>query len=346
MATYAQLIQFGPYFKSGQLCTLHVSHYVVGTTTLKDVYVDREKGSTAAQPVVSDANGIVSFYADGLYKFLIEGAIDGVTFTTLYTYDKWAVGDLGSQIGEGVALTAASTLTLGTDGDFFHVTGSTGITALSGTQTHVTLVFDATPTLTHSGNLILQYSANYTTVAGDVIDFVNDGAGVWREESRRPTSGWVRLGTPQASTSGTSIDFTGIPTGVRRITISFSGVSTNGSDPIYVQIGDSGGIEASGYLGAGSVIESAVTTGNATTGFIICTPTGTAAILHGTIMLTLANASTFKWTCSGTMARSDTATMFVFAGAKSTSAELDRVRITTSAGTNTFDAGEINIAYE
>ncbi len=189
MATYGQLIQLGPYFSGGLLCTIRCYHFIVGTTTLKDVYIDREKGSTAAQPVASDANGIVSFYADGIYKFRIDGATDGSTYTTLYTYDKWAVVDLGTQTGEGAAIASAATLVLGTDGDFFHVTGSTGpITAMSGTQSHVTLVFDSTPTLTHSGNLILQDATNYTVSVGTAMVFVNEGAGAWRELSRTPTA--------------------------------------------------------------------------------------------------------------------------------------------------------------
>ncbi len=189
MATYGQLIQFGPYFSGGNLSILKVYHYASGTTTLKDVYTDREKTTTAAQPALSDAEGIVSFYADGLYKFRIDGADDGVNYSTFYTYDKWAVGDQSlSLTGEGAAITAASTLTLGTDGDFFHVTGSTGITAISGTQTRVTLVFDSTPALTHSGNLILQEAVSYTAAVGIVMEFINEGAGIWREVSRTAAS--------------------------------------------------------------------------------------------------------------------------------------------------------------
>ena len=183
MATFAQLVQFGPYHSGGELVsTLHCFHYTAGTTTLLDVYTDRNKTTTAAQPVVSDANGIVSFYADGLFKFVIK---DGSDSTILYTYDNWSVQDAsGALSGEGASLTAASTLALGTDGNQFHVTGSTGITALSGTQTEVTLIFDSTPTLTHSGNLILVNGVNYTTIAGDVIKFMNEGSGVWRELTR------------------------------------------------------------------------------------------------------------------------------------------------------------------
>ena len=202
MATYGQLITFGPIFDGGsQVTTLHVYHYVAGTTILKDVYTDRSKTTTAAQPVVSDSNGIVSFYADGLFKFVVK---DGSDSTTLYTYDNWNVADnSGALSGEGAALTAASTLTLGTDGNQFHVTGSTGITALSGTQPEVTLIFDSTPTLTHSGSLILANATDYTAVAGDVIVFMNEGAGIWREVIRRSTS--AQLITLEDSRTATTV---------------------------------------------------------------------------------------------------------------------------------------------
>jgi hypothetical protein len=188
MATFGQLISFGPRFNGGLLCTLKVYHYITGTTTTKNVYTDREKTTTDTQPSVSDSNGMVHFYADGLYKFRIDGATDGVTYTTLDTIDKWAVGDQGSTLsGEGDAISSASTLVLGTDGDSFHVTGSTGpIIAISGTQARVTLVFDSTPTLTHSGNLILQYATDYVASANSTMVLLNEMAGVYRELSRSP----------------------------------------------------------------------------------------------------------------------------------------------------------------
>lgn len=189
MATFGQLVQFGPYTPGGILATIKVYHYISGTTTLKNVYTDREKTSTAAQPVVSDANGIVSFYADGLYTFRIDGATDGVTYSTLYTYDKWAVGDQSAAQGEGAAIASASTLTLGTDGDFFHVTGTVTTTSISGSQNQVTLVADAAWPLTHSGSLILQYAASYTCAVGTVMVFQNEGSNVWREVSRTPVCG-------------------------------------------------------------------------------------------------------------------------------------------------------------
>ena len=94
MSAKAQLIELGPYFTGGNLVTdLKVWHYEPGTTTLKNVWRDRDKGSTAAQPVAGDAAGMASFFADGLYKFVIKSDT-----TTLYTLDNFAVRDSFAQV--------------------------------------------------------------------------------------------------------------------------------------------------------------------------------------------------------------------------------------------------------
>ena len=93
---------------------------------------------------------------------------------------------------KGVDLASAATLTLGTDGNYFHVTGTTGITAISSanTGTAVFLEFDGALTLTHNAiSLILAGSVNYTTSAGDVIGFISEGSGNWREIFRATAGG-------------------------------------------------------------------------------------------------------------------------------------------------------------
>ena len=162
------------------------------------------------------------------------------------------------------------------------------------------------------------------------------------------TVGLLVSGTAVASTSGTSIDFTSIPAGVRRITVNFSGVSTNGTSTPIIQLGDSGGVETSGYLGAGSSVfaGSACTAVSQTTGFGIGGGTADTVIFHGSIQITLLDATANTWCANGVLARSDVAVTFNCAGAKSLSTTLDRVRITTVNGTDTFDAGSINILYE
>lgn len=161
-------------------------------------------------------------------------------------------------------------------------------------------------------------------------------------------SGGIRSGTAVASTSGTSIDFTSIPSGVKRITVNFSGVSTNGTNIPIIQLGYSGGVETSGYLSTGSSVfaASACTAASQTTGFGIGAGMAATVIFHGAIQITLLNASTNTWCANGVLARSDVASVWNCSGAKSLSGTLDRIRITTVNGTDTFDAGSINILYE
>ena len=152
----------------------------------------------------------------------------------------------------------------------------------------------------------------------------------------------ITLSVPVASTSGTSIDFTGIPSTAKRITINFNGVSTSGTSHPLFQIGDSGGIETTGYLGSGSDITTVTTY---TTGFGI--PSSQAAnVLHGSLVLSLMNSANNTWAAHGIFGQTTNNNVNQTAGVKSTSATLDRVRITTVGGSDTFDAGEINISYE
>ncbi len=185
-----------------------------------------------------------------------------------------------------------------------------------------------------------------TTASSGAIEEITVGTGLSLSAGSLTATGSVgiTLGTAVASTSGTSIDFTGIPSGTKRITINFAGVSTSGSDTIYIQLGDAGGVEATAYLGSGGNMGGPTFT-NYTTSFAPNTAAG-SVVVHGTVILTLVNAATFTWVCIGHLGRSDSNNGHIFGGSKSTSAELDRVRITTSAGSDTFDAGQINITYE
>lgn len=158
--------------------------------------------------------------------------------------------------------------------------------------------------------------------------------------------GALQSATSQASTSGTSIDFTSIPSWVKRITVMFSGVSTNGTSPVTLQIGDSGGVEITGYLGTNGRTGTGTAGANNSSGFLIEDAGAATVIRHGSIALNLLNSSTNTWTASGAVGRSDSANIYIQGGSKSLSDTLDRVRITTTNGTDTFDAGSINILFE
>lgn len=159
--------------------------------------------------------------------------------------------------------------------------------------------------------------------------------------------GTVISGTAVASTSGTSIDFTSIPSWVKRITVMFNGVSTNGTSAVQIQLGDSGGIENTGYAG---VTQTSNAGGNASTaataGALLDngTAAAAAAVRQGTF--TFCNISGNIWAMAGTYSYSNTTIMGIFSYTKELSATLDRIRITTVNGTDTFDAGTINILYE
>lgn len=145
------------------------------------------------------------------------------------------------------------------------------------------------------------------------------------------------------SASGTSIDFTGIPSWVRRVTVMFSGVSTNGTSSYLVQLGDSGGIETTGYVSTGTGVTGAAGgTVSSTAGYIV-RGLSASAITSGQMVITLLGSN--QW-CSSHVLTFDSTAMQLGAGSKTLSDTLDRVRITTVNGTDTFDAGTINIMYE
>jgi hypothetical protein len=160
--------------------------------------------------------------------------------------------------------------------------------------------------------------------------------------------GAVTSGTAVASTSGTAIDFTSIPSWVKKITVMLNGVSTSGtSNPWLIQVGDSGGIEATGYLATSTrLLTSTLNTGTATSGFNINVNNASTNVCHGSMTITLLDLSTNSWVASGVFTNSALSESIPCAGSKSLSATLDRVRITTSGGTDTFDAGTVNILYE
>ena len=115
---------------------------------------------------------------------------------------------------------------------------------------------------------------------------------------------------------------------------------------IIVQLGDSGGIETSGYLGTTSGITNAVVTNQHSTGFVVHTNGDAAAVIHGSVELTREDVASNTWAVSITTSLSNGAYTSVGAGSKALSGTVDRVRITTVAGTATFDAGSLNVTYE
>jgi hypothetical protein len=153
------------------------------------------------------------------------------------------------------------------------------------------------------------------------------------------------LGTEQATTSGSVKIFTGIPSWVTHIDINFEGVSGSSTGALGIQIGDSGGIETTGYLGTSGYLindTDAGTTSRTTHLFQAATAAATD-VLSGTITLTLKDAANNTWCASGVIVDQGGGAIHFTGSVKSLSATLDRVEIDMSAGT--FDAGSVNIRY-
>ena len=195
-------------------------------------------------------------------------------------------------------------------------------------------------TLAANGAIGVGSTPGYGT-SGQVLTSAGSAAApTWSTLSVRPT-----LGTPVNTTSGTSIDFTGIPSGVRQITVMFSGVSIDGtSTSAIVQLGDSGGIETNDYLGSYTRASAGVSV-QSTSGFTVFDSTNTAFTFHGLLILNLQNSSTNTWAGSSVLGMSNNVSIAVGASTKSLTGVLDRIRLTTLSGTAAFDAGQINISY-
>jgi hypothetical protein len=146
----------------------------------------------------------------------------------------------------------------------------------------------------------------------------------------------IKSGTAVASTSGTSIDFTGLPSWVKRITVMLNGVSANGSSSIQVQLG-AGSMQTTGY------ISSANSLSFSTSGLLVTSGAAAGNSYQGSMFISLMGSNV--WVASSVVSRDDAIT-FLAAGSKTLSGTLDRIRITTVNGTDTFDAGSINILYE
>jgi hypothetical protein len=177
-------------------------------------------------------------------------------------------------------------------------------------------------TSTFSGNLLVG-----TTTAQTGAKLVVTGG----------IQGIITSGTAVASTSGATIDFTAIPSWVKRITVLFNGVSTNGTARTMVQLGTSGGVTTSGYLGSSG-------SANFSTGIFTDDATSATVVRYAQVVITNITGNT--WVATSNMGRSDSTSVFTSGGGIALSGTLDRIRITTSNGTDTFDAGTINILYE
>ena len=172
------------------------------------------------------------------------------------------------------------------------------------------------------------------TTAGNVL-FTADGS-VWSSAQK------IVRGTA-VSASGTSIDFTSIPSWVKRITIMLDGISLSGTADLLVQLGTSSGVVSSGYVsGCTATTGGAGNTSTSTAGFVMRLASG-ASVCYGAMTVAIINTNRFV---SSHSARQTSTANMMGGGSVTLASTLDRVRITSTNGTDTFDAGTVNILYE
>ena len=202
-----------------------------------------------------------------------------------------------------------------------------------------------------SGQVIKSDGTNWTSgadaglpaVGADGQVLTSDGTN-WASEA--VAAGGFTLGTEQATTSGTSITIGSIPSGVTQIIINFEGVSLNGGGHLGVTIGDSGGLETSGYHSSSmrAISSNALAMSDSTADFRL--HFGDASfLLHGTMTLTLKDSSNFTWVSTHTCSVNKNSHVNWGGGTKSLSAEITQLSLLALYGGD-FDAGSVNIMYQ
>lgn len=224
---------------------------------------------------------------------------------------------------------------------------ATILTALHTDDLKVTIIPTGAGTVTLTCNVLDTFQNGDTTldlIKGQAITIETNGTGNgWLFKSNNKE---IILGTEQATTSGTTINFTSIPAWAKRVNVFFNGVSNGGTGSIAMTIGDSGGLETSGYIFDGTYVDGTqtVTQSSNTTKFDLF-PTAKLAdgsVIYGAVTLQLMDTNN-TWVMTGLLTESQSPDTAYMSGIKSLSGTLTQVTITSG---DTFDGGAVNISYE
>lgn len=355
--------------------------YAAGTTTPAATYTDYSAGTANTNPIILDSYGQANIWllSATSYKFVVKTATD----TLLYTVDNIStpldisalaspppIGNTTPNTGAFTTLTASGAVTLTGLGA---MKLNAGTTADRPTPSNGMIRYNTSTALMEGyinsawknlalGDAVVTSVATGTGLTGGPITSTGTIAidstvvtltGTQTLTNKTIQGGAITSGTVVASTSGTAINFTGIPSWAKRITVMFQDVSTNGTAEFLLQIGTAAGIQSSGYVGASSFTAAATagarpysTAPASSTGFAWFNSVIASELRNGSAVLTLLNATTGTWALNGMLGNSNDNFMVFSAGSKTLSATLERLRITTTNGTDTFDNGSINILYE
>jgi len=345
--------------------------YAAGTSTPIATYTDYTAGTANTNPIILDSLGQANIWllTNTSYKFIVRTATD----VLLYTVDNISapldisafaapppIGNTTPNTGAFTTLTASGAVTLTGTGAMKLNSGTTAerpspsngmIRYNTSTAAMEGYINGAWTSLT-TGAFVSSVATGtgltggpITTTGTIAIDStVATLTGTQTLTNKTIQGGAITSGTAVASTSGTSIDFTSIPSWVKRVTVMCSGVSTSGTSIVQIQIGTSGGVQTTGY--SSGVWTANTSNGNSTSAFLINNVGDAAYVRDGMASLTLLNSATGLWTFNSVFSGSSSGINAIGGGSKTLSGTLDRVRITTVNGTDTFDAGSINILYE
>jgi hypothetical protein len=279
-----------------------------------------------------NASGTVAFTSDIASQATLEGAktgtysVSGTDVTVNITAHGYDVGDLlAIDFTSGNGVDGRYTVVTKTD-NTFTVTHGTSISTSGNISVQLytvgTMVF-ATSAEVLAGTVTNTVVTPYTYVQNKLL-----------------------TSTAQATTSGTTLDFTTLPSWVKRITVMLIDVSTNGSSSPIIQLGTSSGIVTSGYVSSVSGGSSGMASATSSSGFILQNGNyGASNTVTGSLVISYFGSN--KWVAHGVFSNATGSTSTqMCAGSKALSGTLDRIRLTAENGTDTFDAGSINILYE
>lgn len=204
--------------------------------------------------------------------------------------------------------------------------GLTGNETVAGTKTFSSSPIAPTPTTGDNTTKVATTAFVKTTADASAATAVADRARVSL--------------TATQSGAGVSIDFTGVASWAKRITVIFTELSTNGSNNPVIQVG-SGSLKTTGYAGSQTLLTAGVATGNLSSGFQLG---GAAASSIRNGVFTLVHQGGNVWTCNGGSGFSDSAAVAHCSGYVSLSGVLDRLSL--SAGGDSFDGGSVSILIE
>lgn len=299
---------------------------------------------------------------NGTLMFVTAGSTNGLSLFRVVATDPVSVGSTSITFTNVLNLTSASAYiqTLLDDAD-----AATAQTTLGGTTTGKALFTAASASAARSTLGLGSLALLSTVGSGDITDGaivnadINAAAAI--AASKLGTSGtpsaasqflggdsvWrdrITAATAQATTSGTAIDFTSIPSWAKRVRMFLSGVSTSGTSNPLIQIG-SGSVTASGYLGTGANISNGASpsTANYTTGLGILAATA-ANVYHGRVEFELLGSNIYVGQAK--ISISNSTNVYVSTTSVTLGGAMDRIRLTTVGGADTFDAGTVNITYD